>query len=80
MKAGGVMTSLQSFQTYFGLELAYILFGASESLSRNLQSVDLSLHEALSVVKLAKIFYQRHRPFNLCYDKAVINTKKVINR
>jgi len=42
MKAGGVLTSLQSFQTYFGLELAYILFGASESLSQSLQAVDLS--------------------------------------
>ena len=80
MKAGGVLTSLQSFQTYFGLELAYILFGASESLSRSLQAVNSSQYEALTAVKLAKSFYQRQRTdgsFNLCYEKAVENAKKL---
>ena len=55
-------------------------FGASESLSRSLQAVDLSQHEVLSAVKLAKSFYQRQRTnesFNLCYDKAVEKAKKL---
>jgi len=42
------------FQTLFGLQSAYILFGASESLSQSLQSKDLPLQEALSAVNLAK--------------------------
>ena len=29
MKAGGILASMQKFQTYFGLQLAYTLFGAS---------------------------------------------------
>jgi len=80
MIAGEVLTSLQSFKTYFGLELAYILFGASESLSWSLQAIDLSQHEALSAVKLPKGFYQHQRTnesFNLCYDKAVEKAKKL---
>ena len=38
MKAGGILETLLKFQTLFGLQLAYILFGASESLSRGLQA------------------------------------------
>ena len=80
IKAGGILTSLQSFQTHFGLELAYILFGVSESLSQSLQNADLSQHEVLSAVKLAKSFYQCQRTndfFNLCYERAVENAKKL---
>ena len=52
----------------------YILFGASESLSRGLQAKDLSLQEVLSAVNLAKSFYERQgndQAFKSCYDKAV---------
>ena len=41
MKAGGILETFQKFQTLFGLQLAYILFGASESLSQSLQAKDL---------------------------------------
>ena len=74
MKAGGILETLLKFQTLFGLQLAYILFGASESLSRSLQAKDLSLQEALSAVNLAKSFYERQRndqAFKSYYDKAV---------
>ena len=53
MKADGILETLLKFQTLFGLQLAYILFGASELLSRGLQAKDLSLQEALSAVNLA---------------------------
>ena len=74
MKAGGILETLLKFQTLFGLQLAYLLFGASESLSRSLQVKDLSLQEALSAVNLAKSFYERQRndqAFKSCHDKAV---------
>jgi len=74
MKAGGILETLLKFQTLFGLQLSYLLFGASESLSRSLQVKDLSLQEALSAVNLAKSFYERQRndqAFKRCYDKAV---------
>ena len=80
MKAGGILASMQKFQTYFGLQLAYNLFGASESLSRSLQVKDLSIQEAVSAVNLAKGFYKCQRTeqtFNICYDKAVHNAESL---
>ena len=41
MKAGVILASMQRFQSYFGLQLAYTLFGALESLSRSLLAKDL---------------------------------------
>ena len=87
MKAGGILASMQKFQTYFGLQLVYNLFRASESLSRSLQAKDLSmqakdlsLQEAVSAGNLAKGFYKRQRTeqtFNICYDKAVHNAESL---
>ena len=80
MKAGGILASMQKFETYIGLQLAYTLFGASESLSRSLQAKDLSIQEALSAVNLAKGFYKHQRTeqtFNFCYDKAVHNAESL---
>ena len=80
MKAGGILASMQKFQTYFGPQLAYTLFGTSESLSRSLQAKDRSMQEAVSAVNLAKDFYKRQRTeqtFNFCYDKAVHNAESL---
>ena len=80
MKAGGILASMQKFQTYFGLQLAYNLFGASKSLSRSLQAKDLSIQEAVSAVNLAKGFYKRQRTeqtFNICYNKTVHNAESL---
>ena len=80
MKAGGILASMQRFQTYFGHQLAYTLFGGSESLSQSLQAKDLSIQEAVSAVNLAKGFYKCQRTeqtFNFCYDKAVHNAESL---
>ena len=80
MKAGGILASMQRFQTYFGLQLAYTLFDALESLSRSLQAKDLSIQEAVSAVNLAKGFYKHQRTeqaFNFCYDKAIHNAESL---
>ena len=80
MKTGGILASMQKFQTYFGLQLAYNLFGASESLScaRSLQTKHLSIQEAVSAVNLVKGFYkcqQTEQAFKFCYGKVVYNTE-----
>ena len=64
LKAKGLLLSLEKFDTFFGLKLAYLLFGASEEVSKTLQSKDLSLQEAVSSVKLASSFYKRQRTNN----------------
>ena len=59
LKANGLLTSLEKYETYFGLKLAYLLFGASEQVSKTLQNKDLTLQEAISSIKLASSFYRR---------------------
>ena len=71
LKAYGILHSLEKFETYFGLKLAHLLFGASEQLSKTLQAKDLTLQEALSSVALASSFYKRQRTeraFDHFYD------------
>ena len=68
LKAYGILTSLE---TLFGLKLTYLLFGASEDVSKSLQDKNTTLQEALSSVKLAPAFYKRQRAdeaFDLFYD------------
>lgn len=38
LKAGGVLATLEKFETLFGLKLSYLLFGASEETSKVLQA------------------------------------------
>jgi len=74
LKAHGILTSLEKFDTLFGLKLAYLLFGAAEEMSKCLQSKDTSLQEGLSAANLASAFYRRQRrdeAFNLFYDGVV---------
>ena len=74
LKAHGIFSALEKFDTLFGLSLGHLLFGASESLSKSLQAKDTSLQEGLSAVNLCKAFYDRQRKeesFNCFYDKVV---------
>ena len=57
----GILTSLEKFDTHFGLKLAYLLFGASEEVSKSLQAKNATLQEGLASVKLASAFYKRQR-------------------
>jgi len=56
-KALGWLKKMQSFDVYFGLELAILVFEPSEACSKKLQKTDMSLSEAqkaaLEVVELA---------------------------
>ena len=47
LKAGGVLASLEKFETLFGLKLAHLLFGAAEETSKVLQE-KIPLYKKLS--------------------------------
>ena len=58
-RAGGLLSLMKKFSTFFGLKLSFLLFSASEQLSRTLQSKDLSAQDALKATSLRKAYYQR---------------------
>lgn len=65
-----LLTSLEKFETFLGLKLAFLLFEASEDVSKSLQAKNTTLQEAMTSVKLASEFYKRQRSdeaFNLFY-------------
>ena len=47
-RTNGVLLSLEKFNSVFGLELGYLLFGATEQLSRALQGKETTLQEAIT--------------------------------
>ena len=74
LKAGGILTALETFWTLFGLQLGHVLFAAAEEVSKSLQAKDTTLQEALSAVNLASAFYMRqrtHEAFNRIYNSVV---------
>ena len=80
LNAKGILTALERFDTFFGLNLGYVLFGAAEELSKCLQAMDTSLQEALSAVNLASGFYRRQRTdeaFDLFYDHITDTAKNL---
>ena len=61
LKAGGILSALEKFETFFSLRLGYLLFGCAENTSKVLQAKDLSVQEAVSAVKVTQSFYKRQR-------------------
>ena len=73
-RANGVLSSLDKFDSVFGLKLDYLLFGAAEKLSRTLQGKDTTLQEAITAANLAMNHYtQLHTEaeFNKFYQSCV---------
>ena len=80
LKVAGLLSAMEKFSTLFGLKLGYLIFGASETLSRSLQGKDTSIQEAISAVSLAKSFYKRQRTenaFQSFYDDVVTTAQKL---
>ena len=76
-KAAGLLSLMENFATLFDLKLRYFLFGASETLSKTLQSKDITLQQAICAVNLAKAFYKRQREsFDHFYDDVVATALK----
>lgn len=70
-KASGLLAQMRSFDIYFALKLAYLCFSAAEQLSINLQSVDLTVQEALNGARLLRSHLQTLRNdgyFDSFYD------------
>ena len=61
VKAKGILTLMEKFSTFFGIELGYLILGAAESLSRTLQYKEITFQEVMAAVTLAKSFYKRIR-------------------
>ena len=45
-KANGLLMRMETFEVFFGLKLAYLLFSASEQFATNLQAKDTSVYKA----------------------------------
>ena len=80
LKAAGLLSSMEKFSTLFGLKLGYLIFGASETLSKSLQGKDTTIQEAVAAVNLAKGFYRRQRSdqsFQLFYENVLQAAQKL---
>ena len=60
-KASGLLASMEKFATFFGLKLAFLVFSATEQLSRTLQSADINAQEATRAASQAVQFLERQR-------------------
>ena len=77
-RAGGVLAQLQKFQTYFGLELCYLVFAVTEEVSLLLQGKSTTLQDALQQADTAKSYLQRQRSdeaFRAFYKKVFEGSK-----
>ena len=73
LKAGGLLQSLEKFNTLFGLKLSHLIFSAAEQVSLTLQKKATVLQEALVAVDAAKAYITWIRSddnFNLFYKEA----------
>lgn len=61
LKAAGIVSSLEKFETLFNLKLGHHLFSVAEETSSILQTKDISFQEAISAVNVASVFYQHQR-------------------
>ena len=59
-KGNGMAIRMESFDTFFGLKLSYLLFSSSEQLSINLQAKNITVQEAVHGAKLLM-----SRPFEI---------------
>ena len=81
LKASGILSALEKFDTLFGLKLGYILFATAEEVSKSLQVKNITIQEALSSVNLASVFYRRQRTdeaFNTFYDSEVETAEELV--
>ena len=70
-KGNGLLAQMESFEIFFGLKLAHLIFSASEQISTNLQAKDTSIQEATRGANLLITHYQSLRTepkFERFYD------------
>ncbi len=79
-RAGGLLSLMKMFSTFFGLRLPFLLFCASEKLSRTLQGKDLSAQDAFKAASLTKAYYQRqwnNENFDKFYSYVLLEAKTI---
>ena len=59
LKAGGYLSSMEKFSTYYGLKLAHLIFSATEQLSLTLQGRDTTIQEAVNCSKMTINYLKR---------------------
>ena len=77
-KASGLLALMEKFSTYYGLKLSFLVFSATEQLSKALQSSSITAHEAYMAVAVVKRFLQRQRiesSFDYFYRSVVEESK-----
>ena len=62
-KAGGLLTLMEKFSTYFGAKLSHLVFVATEQLATTLQK-NINA-QAMAAAKATKAFLQRQRQRSL---------------
>ena len=70
-KANGLLMHMETFDIFFGLKLANLLFNASEQFSTNLRAKDTSIYNATHGAELLVTHYnslRHYSQFNLFYD------------
>ena len=78
LKAGGYLTAMERFSTYFGLKLSHLVFSATEQLSVSLQSKNTTVQEAIGCADVTKKFLQdqrNDRKFEAFYLRVVEEAK-----
>ena len=80
-KAHGLHMRMESFDTYFGLKLAYAVFSATEQFSVNLQSRNITVQEAIRGAQLLVYHLKSLRTeaqFDAFYDQALVQSSTLI--
>lgn len=71
LKADGLLARMESFEVFYGLKLAHLIFSASEQFSTNLQAKDTNIHDATSGADLLVSHFKSLRKeskFDSFYD------------
>ena len=75
-KASGLFNKMGQFEIYFGLQLAHIVFAPAEQFSFNVQSVDITVQEAVKgstlLVPHLKL-YRTDKTFHRFYGKKTLS-------
>ena len=59
--ASGYLALMERFETFFGLQLSYLVFSATEQLSRTLQMHDINTQDTTMAASQAVSFLSRQR-------------------
>ena len=83
VKAGGFLAQLEKFGTFFGLKLCFLVFSATEQLSRALQGKDTTIQEAKKAAMLAESHLRQQRSstsFDIFYEKVLAESEPLTSK